>query len=757
LPDPVTKLVGRTAELDKIDNAFKHFYTHIIGIIAAGGIGKSALVDAWLKRLKERNYNGVLRVFGWSFYSQGTHDTQTSSRQFFEKVFPFFGHDLQAQPLTDDTTKGRRLGELLRNQSSILVLDGIEPLQNRTVVEGGRLKDDGLYALLRDVEKHGLTQNSLIIVSSRQLLVELENCPSYQSIDLLRLNTVDGVALLKSLQVKGLPREFETTVEAYGGHALALVLLGNLLTEYFDGNVNQHEQLPILEESEEVKGGHHAERVMMFYEEQWADDAPERRFLNLLGLFDRPMDKMAMKALFEGAEIAEPLTKLSKIKWKKTLAHLRKIGLLLEKKGDFEEESYDTHPLIRSYFGEKLRAKNHPAWQQAHLVLFEYLKTVPAKHQPDTWEELEPLYRAVVHGCLAGEYKKAMKDVYRKRILRGNEYYSSRKLGAHAPNLTVIAAFFLKSWEKPINSNLSEAEIGWFFAVASFCLRSLGRLKEAVQPLRERIKIVEKLKDWRNAALSTASLVDLYLPIGQLDQTKQAAQQAIKFADRSDDKFAQMTSRVYLAKTLYRHGYLKAALKQFETAEEIQRERQPEYPKLYSERGFWYCALLLDLATNVAACYAVLERGQYSLKISTINSWLTNIAFDHQIIAYALFALNCFNQAIDEFDKAVSLIRKAGNFDDIPMFLLERAKFHRHQKQFKQSKTDLDEAQEIIDRCGMNLYAVDAALLRGNLNLDQKKTAQPEYENAKYLIEKTGYHLRDGELKELRNRISNHE
>ena len=53
----------------------------------------------------------------------------------------------------------------------------------------------------------------------------------------------------------------------------------------------------------------------------------------------------------------------------------------------------------------------------------------------------------------------------------------------------------------------------------------------------------------------------------------------------------------------------------------------------------------------------------------------------------------------------------------------------------------------------MGLYAVDAALLRGNLNLDLNKPAQTEYQIAKELIEKTGYHLRDKELEELGKRL----
>lgn len=738
LPKPAAKLVGRTAELQMLTDAFHDAKTHIIGIIAVGGIGKSGLVDAWLQKIKD-DYQGLM--LGWSFYSQGTHDTQTSSTQFFEAALPFFGYE--GEPLTDDTTKGRKLAELLRNQPSILVLDGVEPLQNPMVVDGGRFKDYGLAALLRDVERYG----SLIIVSSRQPLVELEGSASYQPLDLQHLLSDDGVALLQSLGVNGLKSELETAVAAYGGHALALVLLGNLLVEYYDGDVNQYERLPILADNEEIAVGHHAERVMQFYEQQWGVDAPEQRFLNLLGLFDRPIETGAMKALFEQAEVAAPLAGLAKIKWQKMLARLRKTGLLLEAKAD----SYDTHPLVRNYFGELLKTQNPSAWQQAHLVLFEYFQSIPDKEQPDSLPELEPLYRAVKHGCLAGEYQKALDEVYWDRIKWGNEHYSTQKLGAYAQDLTAIAAFFPEGWEQPVSSGLSEKNQGWLLAEASFCLMSLGRLAEAVEPRRADLKISEKLENWKNAAKTARNMVDLLLPLGQLTEAKQAAQQAIEFAERTDDQFEQMDSNSKLATVLHRQGDLAAALKQFELTEKIQCEWQPNYPKLYSLPGSQYCALLLDLATDTAACEEVLERGQYMSNLP--EKYLLDVAFAHLVIAGALFALNRFEAAREEFEQAVAGIRKAGSIDDMPVFLLERAKFHRHQQDFTQAQTDLDEAQEIIDRCGMELYAVDAALLRGNLNLDLNKPTQIAYETAQQLIEKTGYHLRDGALAELGQKL----
>ena len=62
--------------------------------------------------------------------------------------------------------------------------------------------------------------NSLVVASSRQSLVELDKCSNYQAVDLLRLSTADGIMLLKSLKVEGLPHEFVRAVETYGGHAV---------------------------------------------------------------------------------------------------------------------------------------------------------------------------------------------------------------------------------------------------------------------------------------------------------------------------------------------------------------------------------------------------------------------------------------------------------------------------------------------------------------------------------------------------------
>jgi hypothetical protein len=785
IPIPTAALVGRTKELAQIKNAFAETETAIVTIVAGAGVGKSALTWEWLQKMQP-DYGEAKLVFGWSFYSQGSHHTANSSTAFFQEALPFFG--FPGKLPRDEIEKARALAECLRKKRSLLILDGLEPLQHPAHIMDGELADVAIKELLRCVQHYGLSgEKNLVLISSRQPLVELEHWQGQQKLDLENLTVTDGVKLLQNLGCNGSLANLQTASRDMGGHALALVLMGRLLKERFGGRIESRDQLPVLFEID--KEGGHALRVLRYYDEvywqkanffKWIyqklfGEVPERVFLELLGLFDRPMGLLEKQVLFAKARLAKPLAKLSEEELQQVEKRLEQAGLLLQCEGKRQE--WDTHPLIRSYFGSTLQDKQ--LYRQAQLVLFEYYQSVPDKHQPDTLEELEPLYQAVVHGCLAGKHNKALNDVYSKRILRGEESYSSSQLGAYAHDLTALAAFFPAGWNKPILTSskfrtwlVKRADLNtiepidslpfflrkrytrlgnWAFLLgdASFCLMYLGRLAEAVVPRQLDIKIRENLQDWEEAGKSVEHLVVLYLSIGQLQKSKQFSQQAIEYAYKTDNLFRQMNSRTILAATLYRQGDLAVALEQFKAAEKIQDERQPHYPWLYSSSGFNYCALLLDRATNTAARKAVLERGQYALEISSRDNWLLATALDNLTIARSQTSKN---SKLNLFNQAVQKMRKAGSVIYIPKVLLARADFHCQQQNFKAAQLDLDESFDIINRCGMELYQVDALLLQANLNLDQNQPA--EFKLIKDLITTTGYHLRDPELDLLTARIA---
>ncbi len=701
---------------------------------------------------------GIKRVFAWSFYSQGSHQqTFTNSQDFFSNALPFFGFtgDL---PKNDDD-KARELAKCLDAQPGLLLLDGLEPLQHPPQI-GGDMTDVGMKEFLLQLHRHRHPQ-SFVLISSRQALVELDGREDYRAIPLDTLSDSDGAALLQALKVQGTEPERLAVSRDLMGHALSLVLLATILKQHKGGDIRYAKELPPLGSEDSPQSGH-AKRVLRYYDSLLSE--PERRFMHCLALFDRPMRWQEQRALFAKAEHAAPLAALSDQEWQNLQQDLETKRLLLKdaESGDDADLSasnhrtqWDTHPLIRQYFAVEFQQQHPRAFQQAHNVLFEYFQEAQKQPQRDSLAELEQLYRAVVHGCLAGEYQKALDEIYWKRILRGNERYSLHKLGTYSQDLIALSAFFPQGWlQPPVNSGLTESNQAWLLAQASFCLMSLGRLAEAVAPREAATKLFDKLEDWEQAATSAGTLTDLLLSIGKLLQAEITGQQGVDYARSSEDKLRQMVNYSRLATVLHRLGQSEQAHLIFAHAELLQRN-ESDYPYLYSLPGAQYCALLLDSADNTAELEHILQRGEYGLKISARNKWLFAIAFDHLTLARTYQVLQHYQSADTEFNLAVQAIQKSGKIEFMPEFHLARADFYLNQNDLTKAEADIKTANHTINRCGMTLYAADAALLqaRYSLTTNNPEAANKFYNEAEMLIDQTGYHLRDKALAELKQNL----
>ncbi len=757
LPEPTTALIGRKTELAQLTEAIKNPNKRLAIIVAAGGIGKSALTDEWLKQIEAHNYYGKTRIFGWSFYSQGSHNTFTNSQPFFSAVLPFLG---VTEIPKDEIEKARLLAKCLQQQSCLLILDGLEPLQyaQNLATMNGELQDNALKEFIACFRQ--TAGKSFVLFSSRQPLVELKKWQAehYLSLDLKTLPHQDGADLLQALGVTGNAEERQAISKDLNGHALSLVLMGHLLSEHHQGDpqyAKELERFPLYQRgtegdfinSDAEKDSRHALRVLDYYDS--LQDEASRCFLQLLGLFDRPMNAAEKAVLIANANHAEPLRTLTTKEWQAIEQRLEKSGLLLGKKGSFERLEWDTHPIIRAYFGLKFK-DNHPeAFKQAHLVLFDYYQKLPEKELPDTLEEMQPLYRAVVHGCLAREFRQAS-YLYANRIQR-KEHYSLKKLGAHNQDLSAIAAFFSEGWMQ-VNRDLSDYGQSWLLGNASYCLSSLGRLTEAIAPREADLKLCIEYKYWQGASISTENLTHLYIGLGKLIAAESVARIGIDYAQRTDNKFTQMASYGTLGIVLYYFGNLNEARSTYIKSEKLLRKKHPNYPYLYSVGGTQYCALLLALARDKTKLYQVLQRGKYGLKLSIHEGELLSIAYNHLILARTYQALQQERFAYSEFNSAIQSAQKASETQLIPEFYLYRADFHLTQNQpdQAQAQADLNSASEIIERCGMKLYQIDYLLIHGRYCLAIKDpdtaTALNHYIEAKQLIQETGYHLRDAEL-----------
>lgn len=163
-------LIGRERELALLDQAWNDPQTNLIVIRGKGGEGKTSLVAAWMAELAFKDWRGAERVLDWSFYSQGTRDQSTATSDFF---FNTLLTDLRDPDPTVGSPEDRatRLAKLLNDQRTLLVLDGLEPLQYPPGPLHGSLKDGGMAALLRALVAK---DTGLIVITTREQIVEIQ-------------------------------------------------------------------------------------------------------------------------------------------------------------------------------------------------------------------------------------------------------------------------------------------------------------------------------------------------------------------------------------------------------------------------------------------------------------------------------------------------------------------------------------------------------------------------------------------------------
>ena len=127
LPVTTSQVFGREADLAFLDAAWDDWKVNVVSVVAWGGVGKSALVNHWLRRLAAKGYRSADGVFGWSFYRQGTSGEGTSADEFLDAALSWFGDPDPRRG--SGWEKGERLARLIARRRTLLVLDGLEPLE----------------------------------------------------------------------------------------------------------------------------------------------------------------------------------------------------------------------------------------------------------------------------------------------------------------------------------------------------------------------------------------------------------------------------------------------------------------------------------------------------------------------------------------------------------------------------------------------------------------------------------------------------
>jgi tetratricopeptide (TPR) repeat protein len=806
-------LFGREDELGALDQIWNDATKKVLTIVAFGGVGKTSLVIEWMGRQAAKNWEGFERVFDWSFFSQGTREQGGPSAEgFVAEALRFFGDEVMADSAASPWDKGARLAQLVAQRRTLLVLDGVEPLQHPPGPLAGELKDPALATLLKGLAR---SNSGLCIVTTRERVADLASfhdttAPEWQ---LHHLSVPAGVELLKTVGVRGTTSEFQQLVEKVKGHALTLNLLGRYLAKAHGGDIRKSDQVKFEKADAATQSGYAFKTIGAY--EKWLngggkEGARQLAVLRLLGLFDRPADAGCLTALRDEpiiTELTEPLVGLEEEDWNLTLSSLSDCGLVSLQSDHSElgnrQSTIDAHPLIREYFAKQLREKKPESWRAAHRRLYEHLCTTTKEGDQPTLEDLQPLYQAVAHGCLAQAQQEACDSVYFARICRGNEDYAAKKLGAFGSELGAVACFFETRWIR-VSATLTEADQAWLLNNAAHNLRVLGRLTEALETMRAGLNMNVTQEDWRNAAQAANNTSELELTAGEVARAVQYAEQAVTYADRSGNSFKRYDTRSALGEALLMADRRAEAKVWFREAEQMQAKAQPANPLLYSLPGFRYCSLLfteveragwqivlewctnqepntaffrrgqtaieqkasspLPLGRKLRTCRAVSDRAADSLKIAERNRWILGIALDNLTLARAalyqgILERSSLDSCQSLAQSAVDSLRRAGAQEFIVQGLLTRAWLRFLEGNTNGACADLDEAWEIAERGPMRLHMADIHLYRARLFHGVKSypwtSPQDDLAAARKLIEQCGYWRRKEELEDAEEAAKN--
>lgn len=826
-PDSVFE--GREQVLKDLDElwadslAEKPGRAQIISLVAIGGAGKTTVASRWKDALLSReDHCGVERYFDWSFYSQGTRgsDTNTGTQTeadatvFVAAALKFFEDPVMADSAAPAWDKGARLAALVAKHRTLLILDGLEPLQHPPGPQTGELKDDAIRALFAGLQS---SARGLCLITTREpvsdLAITRETTTPERLLD--HLTDVDGAAVLRSHGVIGPQSELEAVSREVKGHALTLSLMGRYLRLAFDPpDIARRDCFDFTDADAETKNGH-AFRVFAAYE-RWFES--EQRYielavLRLLGLFDRPASPDCIAAICTKPAIpslTEPLVNLAEQQWNAAIQRLRELDLIEtsewvpkkvigfdEKKARAEMEagqrgratnlgpaqpfelhllntilraSLDAHPLLREYFGAQLAKRGIAS--AAHARLYTHLcASVP--YWPEGRDGILPLFQAINHGCKAGYFRDALRQVYIARILRGMvgtySNYCNAKLGLFGLSLAAVACFFLEPWSR-LAEELDDGERGWLLAVAGYSLRALNRLDEARDPMRVAIELAVEQGDWHNAAIYAGNLSELELTLGYVIAAEMTAMKSVNFADRSGNAFERMGRRATHAGALHCMGRLESSRALFSEAEAIQADRQAHFPLLYALQGFLYFDLLLapaerkawqrfaeiQVRVQLASSESTIGTSEESVEILSIPSdfdaiqrraqkmfeWrvpgdsLLTIALDNLTLGRLHLIRAAFQdskdgymtptllQACEHLNIALVTLRESNTSDHMPLAILSSAWLHLLLGERNVARQRLDEAFAIATRGskvkngwigGMRLHLIDTLLHRARL------------------------------------------
>ena len=748
---PITgiEIFGRENELELLDSYWQDPKVNVVQLIAFGGVGKSSLINRWLSELSKDNYRTARRVYAWSFYWQGdSSELKSSGDSFMEHALHWFGDE---EPTAGTPwAKASRLAQLVRSSSTLLVLDGLEPMQHGPGKKSGQVENPSIALFIRELAAEN---TGLCVITSRLPVTDLKPYSDNRVaiIDLDHISEQAGLDLLRSRGVHGSQVLIGRVARKYIGHPLSLSLLGGYIKVVHKGDASRFSESTSLADEQEQSD--HC-RVLIRQYLDWQTGSPAEQMLYLISMFDRTVHLDDIKALVDSNQIdglTSNLRDLLAAKWSYSLKQLEDANLISVR--DYKNHtSIDCHPIVRDFVADYLKKENPRLWTEGNEAIF-YMLQESAVANPSSMNELEPLFRAVIHGAQAGKYEESFR-LYFEKIKKG---YTMLTEGSHYADQSCIRALFVNEWTEPVGELPLDSQYHLISSAAAN-LMSLGMINEAIDPSLKCIRFFKDNGLWQEATDLAGPLLSMLIEAGDLNRANELIDELQGCVKQANNPVLTAMGRNFQAYIAFLCGQDQIAEKLFDQVEEVLNLSDPGIPVSFPTISFYYCRFLLATGKE----HEALERSLRTFAWRKQKTWQVAIdtksllALDLLVLGLIFLELGDHINARVQLDHQVELFRGADEWLYLPSGLNSRARLHIVSKDFTAALSDLEESLKISRQTGARFREWEAYLDMAQLHFSMRdyKNSEKFLSKAKGLPKMEMYRFRNAEILELENNLA---
>jgi len=610
-----------------------------LSIYGKGGVGKTALACEVMRDL-EKDYTNI---YGLIYLSTRSGLGINLERIYLDSARMVGGDSEQALNKTwtdsrsDITAKVQILLEHYGDKRCVILLDNLEDLLDAD----GRLLDPDLRLFVNIFLRQ--THGGRLLITSREPLNPADDVRRYERRFPLEqgLPIDDATALLRELDYDGSlglatadTASLRVVVDKTHGYPRALEAVAGILAR------DPLLSLEVLINNEELFAREIIETLVR--EAQSRLDADERRVMQALAVYNRPVTEAAVRFLLEpylkGVDVGATLRRLA---YGRYIIVKRNTGEIV------------LHPLDKAYNYRQIPYDNAEPYNRLALERRAADYYVQLRTPRETWKtiaDLEPQLVEFEHRIKSQDYDTTahlMDEI-------DSDYLT---LWGHFKRVLVMRQQLLG---KITNARLE----GINLRCLGFTFRYLAQYENAKANLDRALQITRRIGDLSEEIKTLESLGKVYADIGQHRIAIEQHKQALAIAKKSGYKVAECEQLISLGLLSYNLGYFKEAVTYYHESLKIAKEVQ-------NDRGINHCLGGLGSAYRSLGQYndakVYLEQAlNFTLHIGD-KRW-EGVWNCHLGLLYA--DLGEQEKAIELYQKAITIARDIGYKRDESVFLI---------------------------------------------------------------------------------------